>query len=89
MIELRGVETRSPDAGSPDQSARYRIISNEDVELKPGDEFILLVGEPDHPHRERYGLPLRITDRETPEEDDMLIEHRGRVLVAQKLPEFI
>lgn len=88
MIELRGVETRSPQA-SADEPTRYKIISSEAAELKPGDEFLLLVGEPDHPRREQYGLPLRITDRVAPEEDDVIVEQSGRSLVAQKVPEFI
>lgn len=89
MIELRGIETRSADDASAGEPAQYRIISNEAAELKPGDEFLLLVGEPDHPRRERYGLPLRITEREAPEEDDVIVEHNGKSLVAQKVPEFI
>jgi hypothetical protein len=81
MKEVRAVET--------DPAGKYAVLPEEQVELGPGDELLLLIGKSPGRTRELYGIPLRLTDKTEPEEDEIVLQHGERVFVAQKIPEFI
>jgi hypothetical protein len=89
MIELKAVESGQAREESVDPRTKYYLLREEGVSLKPGDEFLVMVGESKDPARERYGFAVRISERTEPEEDEMLIQYGDDVFVAQKLPEFI
>lgn len=89
MIELRAVEAGQARDANPYPGVEYYVFQQDQVSLKPGDEFLLLIGDPKDPARERYGFAIRISDKAEPEEDEMLIQYGDKVFVAQKLPDFI
>jgi len=89
MLELKAVESVQAREASVDPRTKYYLLREEGVSLKPGDEFLLMVGESKDSARERYGFAVRISERTEPEEGEMLIQYGDDVFVAQKLPEFI
>jgi hypothetical protein len=89
MIELKAVEAAQARDANPHPSAEYYVFRQEGVALKPGDEFLLIIGDPKDAGRERYGFAIRISGNAEPEEDEMLIQYGDKVFVAQKLPDFI
>ncbi|HYP26883.1 MAG TPA: hypothetical protein VE262_09205 [Blastocatellia bacterium] len=89
MQELKAVESKQAKEANMDPRAEYYVFQEEGVSLKPGDEVLLMVGDPNNPARERYGFAVRVSDRAEPEEDEKLIQYGEEVFVAQKLPEFI
>ena len=89
MIELKGVETSRADQLTDAPRIQYEIVVDENVELKPGDEILLLVTKPSGLKQEEYGIPLRITNSSEPDEDEFLLKYGDKLFVAQKIPEFI
>lgn len=88
MTELKGIESSEAAEFNPLPGSEYYIFEKEGYEPKAGDEVILLIGDPAR-RREDYGIPLRITEKATPEENETTIQYGDKVLVAQKIPEFI
>ena len=88
MIELNGVESDRAGDQKVDPRSQY-YIPVENVELKPGDEILLLVTMPPDLKHEEYGIPLRITNNSEPDEDEFIIQYGDKLFVAQKMPEFI
>lgn len=88
MIELRGIETSEAAEFNPLPGSDFYIFEKEGYNPKAGDEVILLVGDPGR-RREDYGMPLRITEKAKPDENETTIQYGERLLVAQKIPEFI
>ncbi|HEX5731340.1 MAG TPA: hypothetical protein VF131_00790 [Blastocatellia bacterium] len=89
MIELKGVEAGRADQQAADQRNQYDIVVDENVELKPGVEILLLVTRPPDLKQEGYGIPLRITNNSEPDEDEFFVKYGDKLFVAQKIPEFI
>jgi len=89
MLELRAVESSRAREESLDPRVKYYLFPEDGADLKPGDEFLMMVGDANDPSRERYGMAVRISSNTEPEEDEMLIQYGDRVFIAQKLPEFI
>lgn len=89
MIELKGVEAKRGDQQKADARSQYDIAVDENVELKPGDEILLLVMKPSDRKHEEYGIALRITNNSDPDEDEFLVKYGEKLFVAQKIPEFI
>lgn len=89
MLELKAVESAQAREARVDPRAKYYLFPEDQVELKAGDEFLMMVGDSNDPSRERYGIAFRVSGNAEPEEDEMLIQYGEKVFVAQKLPEFI
>ena len=89
MIELKAVEAGQARDANPYPGAEYYVFQEEGVALKAGDEFLLMIGDPKDPARERYGFAIRVSGNAEPEEDEMLIQYGDKIFVAQKLPDFI
>ena len=89
MIELKGVESNSAEQKTAAPGVQYIISADEQVELRPGDEFLLLVTRPPDLKHEEYGIPLRVTNNSEPDEDEFIIQYGDKLFVAQKVPEFI
>jgi hypothetical protein len=89
MIELNGVEPESADGVEVNSRSQIYVSRRDDVDLKPGDEVLVLVKHKAEQKREDYGVPLRLTDNSEPGENDVVVQYGERVFVAQKLPEFI
>lgn len=88
MIELKGVESnREQQQDGP--RVQYIIPADGQVELRPGDEFLLLVTSTRDLKQEKYGIPLRVTENSEPDEDEFIVQYGDRLFVAQKIPEFI
>ena len=87
MIEVRGVESCNA-TGHVHQSCELVIPVEENVEIKPGDEVLVLISRPPEEGPE-YGVPLRILEKSEPEENEILVQYGDRVFVGQKIPEFI
>jgi hypothetical protein len=88
MIEMRGVE--SCDATGHDIKSECELVisSDDDIEIKPGDEVLILVSRPEKQGQE-YGVLLRILDKKEPGENEIMVQYGDRVFVGQKIPEFI
>ena len=89
MIELKGVESDREQQQRADPRVQYIISADEQVELRPGDEFLLLVTRPPDLKHEEYGIPLRVTNNSEPDEDEFIVQYGEKLFVAQKMPEFI
>lgn len=89
MIEVRGVESERAEEMGADSRSRYMILSDETIDLKAGDEIVLLVARPSQLKQEDYGIPLRLTGKAEPEEDEFIVQFKDKFFVAQKIPEFI
>jgi hypothetical protein len=89
MRELKAIDARRGGDQGVNPTAQFYIIKEDDVSMKAGDEFLLMVGDPKDPAKERYGFAVRISDKGEPEEDEMLVQYGEDLFVAQKLPEFI
>jgi len=87
MIEVRGVESCNA-TGDVHPQCELVISKSENVEIKPGDEVLVLVSRPPEEGPE-YGVPLRILENREPEENEILVQYGDRVFVGQKIPEFI
>jgi len=87
MIEVRGVETCNA-VGHVHESCELVIPVDNTIEIKPGDEVLVLISRPPEEGPE-YGMPLRILDKSEPEENEILVQYGDRVFVGQKIPEFI
>ena len=88
MTELKGVEASEASEFNPLPGSEFYIFEKEGYEPKAGDEVILLIGDPSR-RREDYGMPLRITEKTTPDENETTIQYGDKILVAQKIPDFI
>lgn len=89
MIQLKGAEPDSADAVQMNPRSQLFIFAEENRELKPGDEVLVLIRKRPEQEREDYGIPLRITDSEEPGENEIVVQYGDRLFVAQKMPEFI
>jgi hypothetical protein len=89
MIELRAIESSRADRQTADSQNQYEIVVDENVELKVGDEILLLVTRASGINHEGYGIPLRITNNSEPDEDEFFVKYGEKLFVAQKIPEFI
>jgi len=89
MIELKGIETSRRNQETADARSQYHIFVDGNVELKPGDEILLLVARPPDLKHEEYGIQLRITNNSEPDEDEFIVEYGEKLFVAQKIPEHI
>jgi hypothetical protein len=89
MIELKGIEATGAGQGKAAPGSQYIISVDEQIVLKPGDEILLLVERPPDLKHEEYGIPLRITNNDEPEEDEFIVQYGDKLFVAQKIPEFI
>jgi hypothetical protein len=89
MIELKGIEAERAEGLKPDPRSQFIILPDQKADLGPGDELLLMISKPPHLGQEDYGIPLRLTDRTEPDEDEVVVQYGDRVFVAQKLPEFI
>ena len=89
MIELKGIEANRADQPTADPRVQYYIYVDENVELKPGDEFLLLVTRPTDLKHQEYGIALRVTNDSEPDEDEFIIQYGDKIFVAQKIPDFI
>ena len=89
MIELKGIEAGGADHETATPRSQYEIVVDEKVELKAGDEILLLVTRPADLKHEKYGIALRITNNSEPDEDEFLVKYGDKLFVAQKIPEFI
>jgi hypothetical protein len=89
MLELKAVESRQARGPKVDARTQYYVFPEGEVSIRPGEEFLLVIGDPNDPARERYGFAVRISANSEPEEDEMMIQYGDKVFVAQKLPEFI
>ena len=87
MIEVRGVESCNA-TGDVQPHCELFISKDENVEIKPGDEVLVLISRPAEEGPE-YGVPLRILENREPEENEILVQYGDRVFVGQKIPEFI
>jgi hypothetical protein len=88
MVELKGVESCNATGELINTQCEYVIIKDDKVELKPGEEVLIMVSRPPEQGPE-YGVPLRIMDKKEAEENEILVQYGDRVLVGQKIPEFI
>jgi hypothetical protein len=89
MIELKGIEASRAEQDKGDPTSQYIIFPDKQVELKQGDEILLLVERPPDLRHEEYGIALRITNNDEPEEDEFIVRYGEKLFVAQKIPEFI
>jgi hypothetical protein len=89
MIELKGVESDREERQEGGARVQYIISADEQAELKPGDEFLLLVTKPPDLKHEEYGIPLRVSNNREPDEGEFIVQYGDRLFVAQKIPEFI
>ena len=89
MIELRAIERCDATQENVDPRCQYYIQKNESVEIKPGDEVLLLISGPGEQSGHKYGVALRLTDKSEPDENEIVIQYGERIFVGQKLPEFI
>jgi hypothetical protein len=88
MVELRGVETCNATGDDINSDCEFVISKDESVDIKPGDEVLIMVSRPEEQGTE-YGVALRIVDRKEAEENEILVQYGDRVFVGQKIPEFI
>lgn len=88
MIEMNGAESGATVADS-NLPSRFVIEDDRETDLKPGDEVLILVKRSEERRHEDYGLAVRLTGKAEPEEDEIIVEYREKVFVAQKIPEFI
>ncbi len=88
MTELKGIESSRAADMKADPRSEFFIFKNDELELKAGDDVLLLIGDPSR-RREEYGMPLRLTDKTEPDENEVVIQYGDRLFVAQKIPEFI
>lgn len=88
MLELRGVESCNATGDDINSQCELLISKDDNVELKPGDEVLVLVSRPEQ-QGPGYGVPLRIVDKKEAGENEILILYGDRVFVGQKIPEFI
>ena len=89
MIELRGIEADSPSDAEANPGNTLLIDEEEGLELKSGDEILVLIRNRPEQNREDYGVPLRITDATEAGENEFIVQYGDRIFVAQKMPEFI
>lgn len=89
MIELKGIESDREEQQRAGPRVQYIISADEQVELRPGDEFLLLVTRPPDLKHEEYGIALRVTNNAEPDEDEFIVQYGDKLFVAQKMPEFI
>jgi hypothetical protein len=89
MIELKGAEPDRADAVEAGARGQIYVFKQEGIDLKPGDEILVLIKRQPGQNREDYGVPLRITDLAEPGENDIVVQYGDSQFVAQKLPEFI
>jgi hypothetical protein len=87
MREVRGVESRNA-AGDVNPQCEFVIHKDEDVEIKAGDEVLVLISRPAEEGPE-YGVALRILDKTEADENEILVQYGDIVFVGQKIPEFI
>jgi hypothetical protein len=87
MKEVRGVETCNA-AGDVNLQCELVIHKDENVEIKAGDEVLVLISRPAQQGPE-YGVPLRILDKTEADENEILVQYGDTVFVGQKIPEFI
>jgi len=89
MIELIGVETSRTGQEYVNPSSQLLINKEDGLDLKAGDEVLVLVKHRPEQKREDYGVALRITDENEAGENDVVLQYGDRLLIAEKLPEFI
>jgi hypothetical protein len=89
MTELRGVESVSAAGAGTDPRSQYFIFKKDGVDLKAGDELLLIINRSAALKQEEYGIPVRITEKSEPDESEFLVQYGDQLFVAQKLPEFI
>jgi hypothetical protein len=89
MIKLKGAEPDSASGIIVNPRSQLFIFAEENRELKPGDEVLVLVRKRPDQLREDYGIPLRLTDSSEPGENEIVVQYGERLFVAQKMPEFI
>ncbi|HVG17595.1 MAG TPA: hypothetical protein VNI02_00975 [Blastocatellia bacterium] len=88
MVEVRGVESCDATGDDINSECAYVVSKDADVEIRPGDEVLILVSRPGRQGAD-YGVALRIVDKRKPEENEILVQYGDRVFVGQKIPEFI
>jgi hypothetical protein len=88
MVEVKGIESCNATGERLNSQCEYVINKADNVEIKPGDEVLVLVSRPPEQGPE-YGVPLRIMDKKEADENEILVQYGDRVLVGQKIPEFI
>ncbi len=89
MIELKGIEADRAEGQKAAPGVKYIIFADSQVDLKPGDEFLLLVTKPPDLKHEEYGIPVRVTNNSEPDEDEFIVQYGEKLFVVQKIPEFI
>ena len=89
MIELSGIETESAPDAEANPRSQILIDKEDDLELKSGDEVLVLIRNRPEQNREDYGIALRITEATEASEDDVIVQYGDKLFVAQKMPEFI
>ena len=88
MVELKGVETCNATGGGVNPQCEYVISKDDGVEIKPGDEVLIAVSRPPE-QGPGYEVLLRIADKKEADENEIMVQYGDRVLVGQKIPEFI
>ncbi|HXG93991.1 MAG TPA: hypothetical protein VNN73_16725 [Blastocatellia bacterium] len=89
MIEMKGIEPDRAIGVDVNPRSQLLILKQENVEIAPGDEVLVLIKKTQKQKREDYGVALRITDSAEPGENEIVVQYGDRIFVAQKLPEFI
>jgi hypothetical protein len=88
MIEVKGMESRNATGKIHHPQCELFIPVNDNVEIKPGDEVLVIVSRPAEEGPE-YGVALRLLDNREPEENEILVQYGDNLFVGQKIPEFI
>lgn len=89
MIKLKGAEPGGASGIALGPHVQLFIFAEENRELRPGDEVLVLIRKRPDQLREDYGIPLRLTDAAEPGENEIIVQYGDRLFVAQKMPEFI
>lgn len=89
MTELKGVESDQATGVTPDPRSKFFIFADRNVDIKAGDEVLLMIIKSAALKNEEYGLPLRLTDKAEPDEDEFVVQYGDKLFVAQKIPDFI
>ncbi len=87
--EFKGIEASTSQSVELDKRSQYYIFPVDTMDLEPGDEILVLVEQEPLLEKESYGIVFRITSKSTPDEDEFVLQYGDKVLVAQKMPDFI